>query len=132
MDPHTTQKEGRSCKECHQDPRALGLGQGNLSFVSNRWSFKSSLSGPSTSLDIGQPLDAFVDIEGRPLVLTSRTGLRPFNSNELDKILYVGLCLPCHSDFDDPVMRNWIPGKAPSPCLYADFLAGKHAPQNSP
>jgi len=128
MDPHTTQKDGRSCKECHQDPRALGLGQGSLSLGSNGWSFTSSLSGPSASLDIDHPLDAFVDIKGRPLVLTSRKGLRPFNSQELDKILYVGLCLPCHTDFDDPVMRKWTPGQAPSPCLHADFLTSQHGP----
>ena len=125
MDPHTTQKKGRSCRECHQDPRALGLGQGSLSFGPDGWRFTSSLSGPSTSMDIDHPLDAFVDIKGRPLVRTSRTGLRPFNSHELDKILYVGLCLPCHTNFDDPVMRNWTPGKAPPPCPYAGF-AGRH------
>jgi len=130
MDPHTTQKGGRSCKECHQDPRALGLGQGNLSLGSVGWNFTSSLSGLSTSLGIDHPLDSFVDIQGRPLVLTSRTGLRPFNSKELNKILYVGLCLPCHTDFDDPVMRSWTPGKAPSPCPCADFFNSQHAPEN--
>jgi len=131
MDPHTTQKEGRSCKECHQDPRALGLGQGSLSFGPDGWRFTSSLSGPSISMDINHPLDAFVDIKGRPLVLTSRKGLRPFNFHELDKILYVGLCLPCHTNFDDPVMRKWTPGKAPSPCPYAGF-AGGHTSRHPP
>jgi len=116
MDPHTTQKVGRSCKECHQDSRALGLGQGSLSLGSDGWKFTPALSGSPSSLGIKHPLDAFVDINGRPLVNTSRKGLRPFNSHEINKILYVGLCLPCHKDFRDPVMKNWVPGHAPLPC----------------
>jgi len=131
MDPHTTQKEGRPCKECHQDTRALGLGQGSLSFGSDGWKFTSSLSGPSSFMDIDHPLDAFIDIKGKLLVCTSRTGLRPFNSNELDKILYVGLCLPCHTNFDDPVMKTWTPGNAPYPCPYADF-ATQHTSRHLP
>jgi hypothetical protein len=107
--------------ECHQDPRSLGLGQGSLSFGPDGWKFTSSLYGPSISMDIDNPLDAFVDIKGRSLVCTSRRELRPFNSHELDKILYVGLCLPCHTNFDDPVMKTWTPGNVPFPCLYADF-----------
>ncbi|GEM_PF-630698 len=116
MDPHTTQKAGRPCRECHQDPRTLGLGRGSLSFGPDGWRFTSSLSGPSGSLGTDHPLDAFVDIKGRPLVRTSRKGLRPFNSREIDRILYVGLCLPCHTNFDDPVMKTWTPGNAPLPC----------------
>jgi hypothetical protein len=121
MDPHTTQKKARPCTECHQDSRALGLGQGNLSFKPDGWKFISSLSCLSNSLDIKHPLDAFVGIEGRPLIHTSRKGLRPFNANEINKILYVGLCLPCHENFNDPVMRKWIPEHAPAPCSKAKF-----------
>lgn len=125
MDPHTTQKVGRPCKECHQDSRALGLGQGNLSLGPDGWRFTSSLSGPSTSLDIEHPLDAFVNLKGKPLVYTSRKGLRPFNTQELERVLYVGLCLPCHKDFKDRVMKNWTPGHAPSPCSYAGDIANR-------
>jgi hypothetical protein len=116
MDPHTTQKESRPCVECHQDPRALGLGQGNLTRDDNGWRLTPSLSGSPAQLDLAHPLDAFVDTQGRPLVHTSRKGLRPFNRAEIDRILYVGLCLQCHKDFHDPVMKNWKTGQAPPPC----------------
>lgn len=116
MDPHTTQKGSRPCVECHQDPRALGLGQGNLTRDVNGWRFTPSLSDTPAQLDLTHPLDAFVDIRGRPLVHTSRLGLRPFNAAEIDRILYAGLCLPCHKDFQDPVMKNWKPGQTPPLC----------------
>ncbi|UKL14221.1 hypothetical protein [Dissulfurimicrobium hydrothermale] len=116
MDPHTTQKKARTCKECHQDPRALGLGEGNLFIRRNgTWGFRPALSS-APSGGISHPLDAFVGLAGRPLVHTSRPNLRPFNRNEITRILYVGLCLNCHKDFSDPVMRNWTPLHAPPVC----------------
>ena len=115
MDPHTTQKKGRTCRGCHTDTRTLGLGKGTISLSSDGWRFTPDLDmHPST--DTGQPLDAFVDIKGRPLTHTSRDKLRPFNKREIHSILYVGLCLGCHKDFSDPVMKNWKPYEKRKPC----------------
>jgi len=116
MDPHTTQKGSRSCVECHQDPRALGLGGGNLAWDGNVWRFTSSLSSAPSLLGIDHPLDSFVNMDGAVFVNTSREGLRPFNAFELKSILRVGLCLPCHKDFSDPVMKNWVPTAPPALC----------------
>jgi len=82
------------------------------------WSFE-----PSTSLDLkvfgqNRRLDAFVDQAGKPLVHTSRKGLRPLDREELDKIVRVGFCLPCHKDMDDPVMKNWTGRQRPRACKY--------------
>ncbi|HID97859.1 MAG TPA: hypothetical protein EYP57_06700 [Thermodesulfobacteriaceae bacterium] len=118
MDPHTTAREGRSCADCHQDSRAVGLGQGSLVLGPGGWDFVSSLAPSNEKLGIDHPLDAFVDIKGRPLVHVSRKGLRPFNRGELVRILNVGICLPCHKDFKDPVMKNWDPECGQSPCRH--------------
>jgi hypothetical protein len=116
MDPHTTQKKARTCKECHQDPRALGLGEGSLIIRQDgKWGFSPAQSS-TPSGDVNHPIDAFVDITGKPLTHTSRQNLRPFNGEEIKKILYVGQCLNCHKDFSDQVMRNWMPANAPLIC----------------
>ncbi len=119
MDPHTTQKKGRSCAECHQDPRALGLGLGTISLGEKGWQFTSAMSPRQPLLKIDHALDSFVSINGTPLVHTSREYLRPFNQKELERILYVGICLSCHKDLNDPIMRSWIYGEKPAPCKFA-------------
>ena len=109
-------KGGAPLQGMPSGPQDLGARSRQSIIRPDGWRFTSSLSGPSGSLGTDHPLDAFVDIKGRPLVRTSRKGLRPFNSREIDRILYVGLCLPCHTNFDDPVMKTWTPGNAPLPC----------------
>ena len=122
MDPHTTQKGSRSCKDCHQDPRSLGLGQGNLApGKGGGWTFTPCLDNRPGNLDIRHALDAFVDIQGRPLVHTSRPWLRPLNGGEIRRILYVGLCLDCHTGWDDKVMASWDPSSPPRPCPRASL-----------
>lgn len=149
MDPHSTSTKGRTCLDCHQNPKTLGLGEGNLWYADGRWHFSASSRTPEATITetlslisrrskapaavsnhdrhtTGQkpfvnnhPLDAFVDIDGNVLVHTSRKGLRPFDKKEIDRILYVGLCVTCHRDFKDPVMKNWQRGHAPRPCKNA-------------
>ncbi len=149
MDPHSTSAKGRTCHDCHQNPRALGLGAGNLWNDNGTWHFSAAGMAPEVAVSetlsllsrqargLGtlnnmsqntpkpsspnHPLDAFVDIDGNALVHTSRKDLRPFNKKEIDRILYVGICLTCHRDFKDPVMKNWRPGHAPRPCKNARF-----------
>ncbi len=120
MDPHTTQKGSRSCKGCHKDPRALGLGLGNLTYdPAGTWNFTPVMGERPENLGITQPLDAFVNIQGRSLVYTSRPWLRPFNQAEIYRILYVGLCLDCHQGWEDKVMASWNPASPPNPCAQA-------------
>ena len=106
MDPHTTQKVSRSCDDCHKDPRALGLGEGNLSLGKRGWVFRPAEASQPRALGIGHPLSQFVTISGRSLVCVSRRGhLRPFNGKELDQILTVGICLDCHRGSSFPGYR---------------------------
>ncbi|NDY42773.1 cytochrome C, partial [Dissulfurirhabdus thermomarina] len=72
---------------------------------------------------IDHPLDAFVDANGTALVHTSRPDLRPLGRDEIRRVLDVGLCLPCHRDLRDPVMRAWRPGRMPRPCRHAPAAA---------
>ncbi len=105
MDPHTTRKEVRTCKECHTDPRALGLGRGSVDFVGGSWQFTSALkpSVPSGGKGLLHALDSFVQIDGKPLVKFSRPDvLRTFDASEIKAVLTVGLCLECHSSLSLP------------------------------
>ncbi len=115
MDPHTTQQKGRSCRDCHQRPEALGLGAGSLSITDGKWFFQPALgcqNNPANS----QPLDSFVNLQGKRLMHTSSQGFRQFNKGEIEAILYVGLCLDCHRDFSDPIMSGWQKSKPPLSC----------------
>ena len=51
--------------------------------------------------------NAYVDISGKPLQKSSRPNLRPFNGEEINRILRVGLCLPCHKQYDDAVYTSY-------------------------
>jgi len=115
MDPHSTDRKGRTCVSCHTDPRATGLGTGTLTYNKGHWDFSAAMWSSPGITGLDHPLDAFVDINGRPLVNTSRPGLRTFNRKEIENILYVGLCLECHQDFRDSVMKNWKHGTRPVP-----------------
>ncbi len=113
ISPHTTQAKGRSCRDCHASPKTVGLGEGTVVRRDGRWQFIPVGRGVDTLEGRTVPLDAFVTIDGKPLQHGSRKDLRPFNGKELRRILRVGLCLPCHSDINDPVYRNYDPDR---PC----------------
>lgn len=121
MDPHSTQKKGRSCISCHQDPRAVGLGTGELYYRNGKWQFQPAMAAASNIPGLAHPLDAFVDISGTSLVNTSKSTLRPFNNKEIGDIMYVGLCLDCHVDFRDGVMKNWRSVRPPQPCTASNL-----------
>lgn len=117
MDPHTTQQKGRSCKDCHQKSEALGLGTGNLTKKDEKWFFQPALAcKDNLQGDQAQPLDSFVDLQGKRLMHSSTDALRPFDKLEIERILQVGLCLDCHKDFSDPVMSGWKRENQPLPC----------------
>ncbi len=82
-----------------------------------RWRFGPALTSRPSMEDISHPLDAFMDIKGKPLVHTSRRNLRTFDKAEIKRVLNVGLCLACHKDFSDPVMKGWTTLNQPTPCI---------------
>jgi len=110
---HTTPKKGRDCESCHNDPLALGLGRGTLSYKREsdgygRWFFTPAYV-PHLSDHL--PLDAWTGfLETRTGHTATRINARPFNEEEQKKILQVGACLTCHRS-DGPTI---------SP-IYSDF-----------
>ena len=131
INPHTTQAKGRSCADCHASPKTVGLGEGTVSVEKGRLVFAGIDQGVDTAVGRTVPFDAFVDIDGTPLQLGSRPDLRPFNGEELRRILRVGFCVGCH---DASAAKIWDNYSAKTVCrrpgAEADLqLPGPSAPQ---
>lgn len=105
LDPHTTRREARSCQSCHNDPRALGYGSGELRFArdgaTGRWRFTPA--SPPLAAD-GLPADAWIPFLGsREGPVSTRDDARPFTVEEQRRILTVGACLTCHDGRAPPL-----------------------------
>ena len=109
INPHTTQRKGRSCADCHASPKTLGLGEGTVWREDEKWHFSSLNQGIQTEAGPTPPLDSYVTIDGKPLQNSSRADLRPFNKKELARILRIGLCIECHTKYDDTAYRDYSP-----------------------
>ncbi len=107
INPHTTQAKGRSCSDCHSSTKSVGLGEGRLSRKNGKLIFDPVGQGVETPDGRTVPLDAYVSIDGKPLQHSSRPDLRPFNGEELKKILKVGECAGCHNQYDDPIWKSY-------------------------
>ncbi|MBL7102249.1 MAG: hypothetical protein KJ573_10450 [Proteobacteria bacterium] len=123
FDPHTTSKKSRTCIECHQDPKVIGLGEGILHQKGSKRVFRATYDSSSSGIDVPFPLDGFVDLSGEPLQTDSGKGVRPFNREEIDRILGVAPCLGCHPGYDDRIYGDFRGSKerfeieAGLPCL---------------
>jgi hypothetical protein len=111
LDPHTTDDGSRNCLECHGDPKALGLGEGILHRQNSKWAFRPTYDGSASGLGIDFPLDGYVDLAGQRLQEPSRNGARPLGAEELEKILWVGVCLGCHDRYEDPIYEAFSDAK---------------------
>jgi len=109
INPHTTQARGRSCADCHNSTKTVGLGEGTVLKKDGKWEFYPVDQGVDTLEGRTVGLDTFVTIDGKQLQHGSRENLRPFNGDELKRILRVGLCLRCHPDYDDPAYKDYDP-----------------------
>jgi hypothetical protein len=109
LNPHTTQAGGRDCADCHASGKTVGLGEGTIWRENGEWRFKPLHQGVETAIGTTPPLDGFVNIDGTPLQKSSRPDLRPFNGAELKRILRIGLCVECHTDYQDRAFRDYTP-----------------------
>ncbi len=109
INPHTTQAKGRQCADCHASTKVVGLGEGTVSEKNGKWTFTPLDQGIDSFAGKTVGLDAFVTIDGQQLQYGSRPDLRPFNGEELRKILKVGQCLECHTEYSDPAWKNFSP-----------------------
>jgi hypothetical protein len=114
INPHTTQAKGRTCEDCHSSPKTLGLGEGTVVKKDGKWAFFPVDLGVDTLKGRTIGFDTFVTIDGRQLQHGSRADLRPFNGDELKRILRVGLCLKCHKTYNDPAYKEYD-SKRPCP-----------------
>ena len=106
---HTTRREARSCKSCHNDPLALGFGKGALRYEvagrSGRWTFAPK---EKASAHDGLPGDSWTGfLQARTGMVSTRAGARPFSVEEQRRILTVGACLTCHAG-DSAVMTRAV------------------------
>lgn len=107
INPHTTQEGGRGCADCHVSTRTVGLGEGTLSVDDGIIHFEPLDKGVQTVAGQTVGFDVFVSLDGTPLQHGSRKDLRPFNGDELRRILRVGLCVGCHDSYEDPLWQHY-------------------------
>ncbi len=107
VSPHTTLTKGRSCKSCHNDPVALGYGEGKLTYVINagrgNWKFDPFYENDKHD---NLPADAWTGfLQNRTGTVSTRTNVFPLNVDQQKQILTVGACLTCH-DENSEVMKE--------------------------
>ncbi len=110
LNPHSTGRKVRSCESCHLSPKTLGLGEGDLIIGTNN-SGKDDSFAPLNRFDQKIKASVFdpqakVSIRGEILAGSHQLNARPFNQEEIVKILKVGNCIPCHDQYDDPIYQN--------------------------
>jgi len=110
--PHTTTRPGRSCRSCHNEAAAVGLGRGKLELSGTsepvHWRFQATYERLPQD---GLPADAWVGFGTTQRGgAATRSDARALTPREQEAVLRVGACINCH-DPDDPQ-------QAP---LYEDF-----------
>ncbi len=118
VQPHTTQRQARTCESCHTNPKVAGLGLGNGTFglrqaedvvmdlmdattreiIPEKYSVQIPVI-PRLNFDWSQ----IVDREGKQLatVGTHWPMSRAFNKKELDNFLRAGTCMGCHQNMSE-------------------------------
>lgn len=111
LSAHTTTTQGRSCRSCHNDPMAIGYGNGKLIYHTEsgagHWEF---IPHYANNKNDGLPEDAWIAFLQEPAErFSTRTNTRPFTLEEQKSILLVGSCLTCH-DEDSDLMLSTLDG----------------------
>jgi cytochrome c553 len=108
--PHTTQTKGRSCQSCHNNPVALGYGQGELTYTIHEhggtWSFNAKYKNSTYD---GLPEDAWTGfLQERSGKVSTRSDVRPFTLEEQKNISTVGACLTCHNENSEIMKESLV------------------------
>ncbi len=117
VQPHTTQKEARSCESCHTNPKSMGFGinEGKLYGDPSLDVVMDLLTADGKPLAIqidtqfnaipNLPMDwsRFLDDSLRQLQTVGHhfSGSRPLNRDELSRLDRRGVCLSCHEVVPD-------------------------------
>ncbi|MCY1720345.1 cytochrome b N-terminal domain-containing protein [Prolixibacteraceae bacterium Z1-6] len=107
--PHTTSSKGRSCKSCHNDPVALGFGEGELTYTidedKGKWEFDAFYENDKHD---NLPADAWTGfLQNRSGAVSTRSDVFPFTIEQQKAILTTGACLTCHEE-DSKVMLSGL------------------------
>ena len=128
---HTTTKQGRDCRSCHNNPLALGYGRGKLVYHTDngkgKWSFIPQYANNKHD---GLSEDAWIGFLQEPrtdLPVATRSNFRPFTLQEQQGILTIGACLTCHDENSEMMLRilslpkqEWLKQLSGS-CILPDF-----------
>ena len=110
LNPHSIQTQARSCASCHLSGKTLGLGEGDLKIGKNSTG-KNDFVDPLNRSDIMLKASKFdpqakVSMRGDSLAGTHQPRARTFNQKEINRILRVGNCIPCHDSYADPIYQD--------------------------
>jgi len=110
INPHSTGKKVRSCASCHMSSSALGLGEGDI-YIGRNSSGVDDTILPLVRTDIISGRSqlapkARLTMRGEPIAGISQPSARLFNQEEINRILKVGNCLPCHEQYSDPIYQD--------------------------
>ncbi len=106
FDPHVTRTKTAACVECHIDPKRLGLGEGRLALEDSEMNFQEIYDSKSAGLG-DFPLEQLIDKNGQQKQRMSRTGEKPFNEDEINRIYRAGYCIICHEKADDKIYKHF-------------------------
>jgi hypothetical protein len=117
IQPHTIQKEARSCESCHTSPKALGLGVGGgkLNADPSKTTIMDLMSadGKIVPKQVDEQMPAipnlkhdysqFVDENGTQLMTVGHHWKlsHPLKKDTRDKLDRRGVCLSCHQDIPE-------------------------------
>ncbi len=97
--PHTTSAKGRSCVSCHNDPLALGYGDGEFQYEIENGKGKWRFYPLYENMQDGLPADAWTAfLSNRSGMVATRSTVFPFDVEQQKKILTAGACLTCHDE----------------------------------
>jgi len=119
--PHTTRTPAPRCVDCHLDAKALGLGEGRLIWnaADRRVDILPTYDSSASGLKISFSLGAVIAPDGRILQGASHKMARGFNLAEINKIVSIAACLPCHDRYDDPIWERSGPYQEAPACVRA-------------
>ena len=108
--PHSVSKKIRTCASCHLSPKTLGLGEGDLRIKkssSGRYDQFNPLVRTNRVLNKSRyGPQAKIDQRGHAIAGSGQPGARPFNQEEITRILKVGNCIPCHWRYSDKIYQD--------------------------
>jgi hypothetical protein len=117
IQPHTIQKEARSCESCHTSPKALGLGigGGKLNADPSKTTIIDLMSADRKILphktdeqipaikNLKYDYSQFIDANGTQLMTVGHHFKlsRPLDKDQRSKLDRRGVCLSCHQDIPE-------------------------------